>query len=661
MQSPRFNTQGPSSTQPPPDPRLQATVSSVHVRPPSPVRGTPAFPLPQLPLAGTQPTTANGGDRRGSPAPPFPMPQRHGTTPNEAITPPLLHPLRTVQSDSAISSRPPSSLSHLNHPAGSSEKPDYVAAAEGRALLETLVYPEGEIPVLDKEDGSLTMLIHSGSLLTQKYDSDPWWDLCSRGILCADGFGALLNSHFLVLKEEPSPRGTTRRSHVARPIPLESLRLASFNDESEVRKEARGFFKSVGSCFRSLPTEDVYPFTVYHVAAKITRRHTIYTKTATERNRWHTALVNAIDKRKGEQDLKMLYAPQTLNDGFFRIPPRIQFNREAHYTGRTVCAAGFSLQGEGYIAVGCTRGIYVSRRTTNYAFRRVLEYNEPISIVAIPEFNKFIVHCESALYSYPLDVVVSASQGDATTLNLDKSMERLVEEHGDISFVKAGRVVDQTFIIYAAKSSKSSKETQVYVLELSRQAGNPQAPAEYKLLGSSVDIPEEPHDAAFFPDKKAVICAPKAIYIAEVMNDSKSSPTVIPDLPNSKRDAKTLQVVPKEKGDTPKILELVGKGNILGMVTYDNDILLIYEDFGCFVNKSGKPARSSYYVEWERRASAHTRHGPHLLLFSPGYIEMRLLRSGLIERVMLVAAMAGGTEDDGGRLEKLVELVYYGN
>lgn len=78
------------------------------------------------------------------------------------------------------------------------------------------------------------------------------------------------------------------------------------------------------------------------------------------------------------------------------------------------------------------------------AFRRVLEYNEPISIVAIPEFNKFIVHCESALYSYPLDVVVRASQGDATTQNLDKEMERLVEEHGDVSFVKVGRFVDQT-------------------------------------------------------------------------------------------------------------------------------------------------------------------------------------------------------------------------
>lgn len=51
----------------------------------------------------------------------------------------------------------------------------------------------------------------------------------------------------------------------------------------------------------------------------------------------------------------------------------------------------------------------------------------------------------------------------------------------------------------------------------------------------------------------------------------------MPDLPNSRRDKKTLRFVPKAKGNAPKILELIGKADILGIVTYDNDILLIYE------------------------------------------------------------------------------------
>jgi hypothetical protein len=78
------------------------------------------------------------------------------------------------------------------------------------------------------------------------------------------------------------------------------------------------------------------------------------------------------------------------------------------------------------------------------AFRRVLEFNEPISMVAIPEFNKFLVHCEMALYSYPLDMIVRAFRGDATFNDLDNSMERLAGTHGAVWFLKTGSVAGRT-------------------------------------------------------------------------------------------------------------------------------------------------------------------------------------------------------------------------
>jgi len=181
-------------------------------------------------------------------------------------------------------------------------------------------------------------------------------------------------------------------------------------------------------------------------------------------------------------------------------------------------------------------------------------------------------------------------------------------------------------------------------------------------------------------------------------SDPDSSPVTVPDFPNSKRDAKSLQFVHKGKGAAPKIFELAGNANTLGMVTCENhnDILLIYDGmyllhlyvrhltpdtspaFGCFMAKDGKPARSSYYIEWERRATAHARHGPHLLLFSSGYLEVRHIESGkllhmketneirplysgLVEAGVLIAAMPGGTDNDGGRTERLVEILYHGD
>ena len=80
------------------------------------------------------------------------------------------------------------------------------------------------------------------------------------------------------------------------------------------------------------------------------------------------------------------------------------------------------------------------------AFRRVLEYNEPMSIVAIPEYNKFIVHCEMSLYSYPLEMVAGASRGEVTTKELDESISRKPspEEHGTVLFLKTGSVAGRT-------------------------------------------------------------------------------------------------------------------------------------------------------------------------------------------------------------------------
>ena len=75
---------------------------------------------------------------------------------------------------------------------------------------------------------------------------------------------------------------------------------------------------------------------------------------------------------------------------------------------------------------------------------KVLESNEPNSIVAIPEFNKFLVHCESELSSYPLDNVVRVSQGTAEYKDLGDSAENPAKDDGEVLFLKAGSILDRT-------------------------------------------------------------------------------------------------------------------------------------------------------------------------------------------------------------------------
>lgn len=78
------------------------------------------------------------------------------------------------------------------------------------------------------------------------------------------------------------------------------------------------------------------------------------------------------------------------------------------------------------------------------AFQKVLELINPTSIVAVPEFNKLLVHCDTALFSYPLDLVVRVSMGNASPKALDDAVERLAQKDGSVLLFKAGRVGHRT-------------------------------------------------------------------------------------------------------------------------------------------------------------------------------------------------------------------------
>ena len=77
------------------------------------------------------------------------------------------------------------------------------------------------------------------------------------------------------------------------------------------------------------------------------------------------------------------------------------------------------------------------------AFQKVLGFISPTTVVAIPEFNRFLVHYEMALYSYPLDLVVRASQG-LSTVKLEDSVERLAQKDGNVLFIRAGHIAHRT-------------------------------------------------------------------------------------------------------------------------------------------------------------------------------------------------------------------------
>ncbi|THH20762.1 hypothetical protein EW146_g670 [Bondarzewia mesenterica] len=556
-----------------------------------------------------------------------------------------------------------------------------ILAAESKVkfwgVCESLVYSRGEIIDMDLYDDSRTLIYSSP--LARKSRSENW-----------NGWSELLvvlfDNYLLLLKEEKRSNGAIRRLVVSRPVPLEYLRLGSFNDPPDTRRERSedgGILQSL-----SYARQDVYPFTIYHAAAKLKRRYTLWAPTVSVRKKWHDALVDAIGVRKVRQDSNMWFAQQQVNDGVFRVAsPRVPYNSTAKLTGQVTFAAPFSSGGKNFLSVGCASGIYVGVRGQN-SFRKVLTFSNPTSMVVLQDFNKFVVHYESALVSYSLDVLARVALEQAPAQSLDASKERVAPSDANVIFFKAGQYADRTLIFYASKSLFQVTLHAMEVVGVSETNATPRrshaGPLGFRSFGSPLNIPRDAHDIIFLM-KTVAVCSSVglmtvnptkfvqlsynyhfnfSILTAYVYSLSADASTVVPDFSQTNSNLPMHSL--KTRCDDAKVLGIVRTNN--------SELLVIYDGLGCYVDKYGRPCRSSGYIRWETKAKSYAHRGGHLLLFSSEFIEVRsistgrleqviegsavrLLHSGITEKDMLLVGMKGSQDDKNGTSEKIVELL----
>ena len=106
------------------------------------------------------------------------------------------------------------------------------------------------------------------------------------------------------------------------PIPLEYLRLGSFDDPADNRREK---LEDAGILDRVRPTyKAIYPFTIYHASSKATRRYTLYAPSDNIRQKWKYALADALAVRKVQQESNMVHLSAFLVEGqplltYFRV------------------------------------------------------------------------------------------------------------------------------------------------------------------------------------------------------------------------------------------------------------------------------------------------------------------------------------------------------
>ncbi|KAI9060664.1 hypothetical protein FKP32DRAFT_1613628 [Trametes sanguinea] len=543
-----------------------------------------------------------------------------------------------------------------------------IAASEDKVkfwnLCESLVYQKGEIIDLDLYDESRSLRFQGPLSRRYKTNMDLHW---------ADLHVALLDNYLLLLKPEARSSSVTKHHVVSRPIPLEYLRLGQFDGPPENRKEraeeGSGLLDRVRSRYRPM-----YPFTIYHASSKMHRRYTLYAPSEEVRKRWRDALVETIAIRQIRQESNMLFATHVVNEGFFKYAAlgTAAYGAGAHYTGRINAATELSSGSHKFIAVACTSGVYIAIRGEP-SYRKVLTVPNPTCMVSLPPAGKFFVLHEGGLFSYSLDLICRTALGFATAQSLDASKERIST---DVVLFRVGRIGSRYMVLYAVKSFL---QLWLYALEVAGPA-EPSSPTNhrwssatasgFRSFGEPLSIPKDTHNLTVL-SRRVVICSEKGNISTPLSHHHSLSlslkSTMLPDF--SEADDNAPMAALKARCATARPLGIVRCPN-------SDELLVIYDELGCYIDKHGVPTRSSGYLRWETKATSYAHRGDYILLVSPEFIEVRTVHTGKLVQVIEGADIrridAGlltpdkdtttliamkGAEDHGLVTDKVVELV----
>ncbi|KAI1797140.1 hypothetical protein LXA43DRAFT_982888 [Ganoderma leucocontextum] len=484
------------------------------------------------------------------------------------------------------------------------------------SLCESLSFQKGEIIDLDLYDEGRS-LPYQGPV-SRRYRSE-------MNFHWADLHLALLDNYLLLLKPDQRPNASLKHIVVSRPIPLDYLRLGMFDEAPENRKE-KAEEGTLGLLDRVRPRyRQMFPFTVYHAAATMTRRYTLYASSESERTKWYDMLTQALQLRAFRQEGNKFFNPLTFNDGFFKVGSRS--------TGPVSAATKLENNGIMFKAVACLSGVYIAQHDEP-AFRKVLDVSNPTCLVAIKEVNKFFVLHDHGLCSYSLDLVARAALGMSSTQSIEASRERLAT---DVLFFRAGRVANRIIVLYAEKRFLG---VELHALEAVNKAELNASPRRsmnglysFRSFGEPLSIPRDTHNITVFNHHHIAIYSKNDVQIADPANlhlSGRYQTISFPKFGDAKPNLPMANLMSRCQNAMP-----------LGLIQcpkHDRDdkdeFLVIYDDLGCYTDQRGVPTRSSGYLRWEIKATSYSHRGDYIILFSSEFIEVRTVRTGKLMQVI---------------------------
>ncbi|KAK0551487.1 Rho guanine nucleotide exchange factor [Tilletia horrida] len=462
---------------------------------------------------------------------------------------------------------------------------------------------------------------------------NPERQLKHKGQVFLDGvkMQAILFDNYFVLAKEPKtlneqPSAPQRLVLAKRPIPVELLEMSGFNAQSTSTSLALKFMH-LSSSARKV-SRQVWPFTVSHSHGR-TEPYTLTVSQESARREWQRKLEEACAMRKIVQDAVKAWTVSTLNDDVFAVTnagaTATEMSRDPLLKGTVSAAAPFQIllenQQRPCIAFGTEHGVYVGPRRTS-AIQRVLNLRNVTQLAVMEELDLLFVLANKVLWVCRL-VDLFVPPAHLTGQDSPPTLQQVSSKEEEILFFNIGMLDNQRVVVFA-KKKPYDRGTAFTTLEVHYDSGwsmrahfsHRHQGVQLKPFGNGrfevgVDV-----FSLQFRRKGLSLCTTKGFELCNLGRNESPAFLSVPH-PPKKEDVKGQALQKRIKAAKPMALFKIA----------ENEFLLCFNTFGCFVNADRTVARDGAVLEWETEPTSFVFRSPYLLAIDARFVEIRIFNS----------------------------------
>ncbi|KAI0270938.1 CNH domain-containing protein [Russula aff. rugulosa BPL654] len=348
----------------------------------------------------------------------------------------------------------------------------------------------------------------------------------------------------------------------------------------------------------------VYPCTILHTG-RLGGLYTVYAESAQARSKWKDKLQEAIGLRK-------VFEVETLSSDTLVVGPRA-------WMGKINCSVPFTTRdGRAFVAVGCTRGVWIESRHDSRSMRRVLPLKMVTQCAMLEDFGIFLVLADKSLFAYHIEALVTTPLQSPNTSQTPQKLNG----SNDVHFFSVGSLGGRTLVIYKVLDSvfhvlepvvgKINERTKAPV-SLSSRIGLRQPRSEWFRVHLEFHLSSESYDLFFLKTRIAILCTKgfEIINLSELVT-TLPKPCFLSDGWDVVYDLKSVTI---PQFDDPRHKKLAKR------------IRVVFKPLRY-------PSRTEGIIEWEGTAEHVAWHPPYILIFNSRFIEVRHVETGRLRHVI---------------------------